>query len=165
MWLASHMMSGGLIYDSTRDEPRKFKWPLFMGAAVVFHWVLDSTPVFHDMDWPWQWWQWLIALWNALVVFFFLWQLERPRPWGRWLKKIFLKRLFVGGFAWLCLDAFWLYRPWGSSLHNIFPNIGRWSEPTSSILELLFMGLLSLLAWKQIESRRRRRQTVMASLQ
>ena len=156
MWLATHMLSGGLIFDSVKSEPPWLRWPLFTSASFVFHLVLDSTPVYHNMTWPWAWWQWGIALWNAITVILFLWQFDNPHPRGKWLLKVFAKRMFIGGFAWLAIDGFWLYRPWGMWLHGLLPNIGRWPDPQSSIAELAFMGLLLLLGWQQIVKRKAR---------
>lgn len=158
MWLASHMVSGGLIYDAVRSERPWLRWMLFVIAAYIFHVVLDSTPVFHDMDWPWKWWQWGIAAYNAATATVFLWQFDHPSPWSKWLRKVFLTRLLVGGFAWLSMDAFWLYRPWGEAVHSLFPNIGRWPDPRSAVLELAFMGLVTVLAFRGITKRQAARR-------
>lgn len=158
MWLASHVVTGGLIYDSIKNEPRWVKWPLFVVAAYIFHWLMDSTPVFHDMDWPWNWWQWGIAAWNGAVVSLFLWQRDPLRSWpqqSKWFLKRLLTRIVVGGFAWLSLDAFWINPTWGKWVHGLFPNIGRWSEPKSAGLELAFMLLVAVLAWNRVVKKKR----------
>jgi len=40
-------------------------------------------------------------------------------------------------------------------LHSLFPNIGRWTDPKSFILEALFMLLVALLAFASLTKRRR----------
>lgn len=154
MFLASHMMAGGLVFDSVRTERRWLKWLLFIVGAYLFHFLMDSTPVWHDMNWPWDAWQWFVAAWNGFWVCLWLWQLDRPRPWTRWLKKVFAKRLLIGGIGWLSLDIFWLYRPWGSWLHGLAPNMGRWADPMSFIWEAAFIGIVCWLGFRQISRRR-----------
>ncbi|MFC1944961.1 hypothetical protein ACFLX5_05755 [Chloroflexota bacterium] len=157
MFMASHMVSGGLMYDTLRNEPRWLKWTLFGIGILVLHWLLDSTPVWHDMDWSWDAWQWFVALWNGVFIIIWLWQFDRPNTWWRWLSKVFAKRLLIGLSAWLILDIWWVvYRPFGQWLHDIFPNIGRWESPQSFALEALFIALLALLGFRQILGRKRR---------
>lgn len=157
MWLGSHAVWGGLAYDAVRNERRAVKWPLFLAAIALGHWLLDSTPVYHELSWPFSPWEWLSLSWQAAVVGLFLWQFDRPRPWGKWLGRIVLKRVLIGAAAWLVWDGFWLYRPWGDYLHQIFPNQGRWTEPASMALELAWMLIVALLSWRAISARRRRR--------
>ena len=155
MWMASHAASGGLVWDGLGNNSRWTRLPLFVAACFIFHWLLDTTPVYHDLGFPWSWWQPLVVLYQVSLFGIFLWQFDRPHPWGKWLLKVVSKRLGIGLFAWLCVDIWWLYRPWGMAMHSVFPNIGRWAEPQSCALELAFMGLCTVVALKQIGRRRK----------
>jgi len=101
MFVASHVAAGSLVFDALRDEKRPWlKWPLAIGGFFVSHWILDLTPCYHDLYWPYNAFQWFILFFNLAFVALIWWASRRPKHW--WLPP---SRVVWGVFGgWLLWD-------------------------------------------------------------
>lgn len=146
MFVASHVAAGSLIFDALRDEKRPWlKWPLAIGGSFVSHWILDLTPCYHDLDWPYSAFQWFILFFNLAFVALIWWASRRPKHW--WLPP---SRVVWGVFGgWLLWDIWWFIEPGVGGPHRllvIWDGIPKWEDPESFLLEALFIGLATLIS-------------------
>jgi len=153
MFLASHIAAGSLIYDAIKDEPTPLRLALGLGGCFISHWLLDVSPIYHDMSLPWSPVQWLIAFFNVAGIGA-LW-------WGTKEKKWYLpsNRVLWGLAAWLLWDAWWLVDTQGGPhrLTTAFNGRDHWADPRSFVIEALWIGFAVLLSLPAIRAWRERK--------
>lgn len=108
---------------------------LGLGGCFVSHWLLDLSPVYHDMARPWDGTQWFIAAYNVAFV-------------GLMAAVSSRKRLAWGLAAWLLWDAWWLVDSQGGPhrLTTLFNGRNHWSDPRSFIIEALWIAFVALIS-------------------
>ncbi len=147
VFFASHIAAGSLIYDALKDEPRR-SVRLTLGLAGCFfsHWLLDLSPVYHDMARPWDGTQWFIAAYNVAFVSLVATCSNR-------------KRLAWGLAAWLLWDAWWLVDGQGGPhrLTTMFNGHEHWNDPRSFVIEALWIGFVALISLPAIREWHKKR--------
>lgn len=149
MFVASHIVAGSLLYDALSDETNpRAKWTFAIAGSFVFHWVLDVTPAYHDMTWPYDSGQWFIALFNVVFIALFWWASRRSKRW--WLPS---DRVLWGVILWLIWDVFWIENLWNDNaaggphwLTTRWGHITKWPNQSSFILEGSFIVLVGLIS-------------------
>lgn len=160
MWASSHVAVGIAIYEGVKDRPRWVKWPVVVAGGFISHWLLDSIPIYHDIDTP-------LAKSVAVTAgccIALLWWLS-SRQYHGW-QRILSPQMIAGAIAWLIWDYEWIFPlGWHRYLHFkllSWTAAGMVRPPVdhSVLIELLLISTVMLITVPRLIGARKREPQV-----